>query len=82
MLLAFSIALAAAPADLNGRWTLDLKASQSVDPILEAVGASWSTRTLAANIQVTQEISVGTDTITIAAVSSLGSKSDTVRTDG
>jgi len=82
MLLALPFALAAAPTDLNGRWTLDLAASDSVDPLLEAVGASWTTRQLAAHISVTQELTVGSGTLTIAAVSNVGSKTDTLPTDG
>ena len=80
--LLLPLAFAAAPTDLNGRWTLDLAASDSVDPLLEAVGASWTTRQLAAHISVTQELTVGSGTLTIAAVSNVGSKTDTVPTDG
>ena len=82
MLLFVAAALAGAPSDLNGRWALDLAASQPVDAMLQAVGASWTTRQMAAHLSVTQEITVGAGSVTIAAVSNLGQKAEVVPTDG
>lgn len=53
LLLVISLAFAA-PADFAGVWKLDLKASDSLDALLEARGVGWAQRQAAKMIVVTQ----------------------------
>lgn len=80
--LVLGAALAAMPADLSGKWTLDLSASQSVDALLEASGASLVERAAAATVSVTQDMRVEGSVLVIAVDSSLFDRVERLPLDG
>jgi hypothetical protein len=72
-------AAAADRPDFSGTFKLDLKASDSLDELLKAHGASWVERKAAASVVVTQIVRHRGDTIEIEAKSSLKSRKQTIR---
>jgi hypothetical protein len=83
-----ALALAPAPAaaadrpDFSGTFKLDLKASDSLDEMLKAGGASWVERKAAASVVVTQIVRHRGDVVEIEAKSSLKSNKRAVRIGG
>lgn len=76
------VALAAMPDDLAGRWSLDLGASESVDALLEAAGASWMERVAAGNVSVTQQMRVDGGALLIDVHSALMDSQERLPLDG
>jgi len=77
--------LLAAPAwagDLQGTWEIDLKASDSLDPLLKAQGVSWVKRKAANGLKVTQTLARDGDQVTLSVVSSASSRDETLSVDG
>ena len=78
-------ALAPAPAaaadrpDFSGTFKLDLKASDSLDELLKAQGASWVERKAAGSTVVTQIVRHRGDVVEIQVKSSLRSRKETIR---
>lgn len=72
----------AAPVDLSGTWVLDKAASDNIDPILQAGGASWVERQAAKNLKITRTIRQEGDTLHIAVDSSVKDSQETVTVDG
>lgn len=80
--LLVSLALAAMPADLVGRWTLDTSASQSVDALMAAAGASFLERQAAANMSLTQDIRVQGQELVIVVDSTFTDRTERLPLDG
>ena len=57
-------------ADYSGTWILDLSASDSLEPLLQAPGVSLIQRKAAANMAVTQQITQTGDKLTFKVVTS------------
>jgi hypothetical protein len=80
-----ALALAPAPAaaadrpDFSGTFKLDLKASDSLDEMLKAQGASWVERKAAGSVVVTQVVRHRGDVLEIEAKSSVKSRKQTIR---
>jgi hypothetical protein len=80
VLLALAAAAAAADRpDFSGTFKLDLKASDSLDELLKAQGASWVERKAAGAVVVTQVVRHRGDTLEIQAKSSLRTSKETIR---
>ena len=75
-------ALAAMPADLSGRWTLDQGRSQSVDALLAASGASLVERAAAATMSVTQDMRLDGATLIIQVESAVMDREERLPLDG
>lgn len=69
-------------ADFSGVWTLDLKASESLDAVLKAQGISWLKRKAAAGLQVTQTIAQTDTQLTVDVTSSMHEKHHVFEVDG
>jgi hypothetical protein len=86
LFFALTVALAqpalAAPVDLSGTWVLDKQASEDLDPILQASGASWLERQAAKGVKVTRIIKQDGDTLHIEVDSSAKDSEETVTVDG
>ncbi|MCB9762774.1 MAG: hypothetical protein H6739_23440 [Alphaproteobacteria bacterium] len=78
--LALAPALAA-PADIAGSWALDADASDDIDDILAARGATWMERQAIKHVPVTHVITHTEDAVVIAIESPIYSRSDTLKTD-
>jgi hypothetical protein len=76
-----ALALAANP-DFSGSWSLDLAASDSVDPILAAQGVGWAERQAAKSLTATQHIRQSTSTLTIDIESAVIDKTEVLPLDG
>lgn len=74
-------ALAGAPPNFSGTWVLDGEASDDMDAILAARGASWVERQAIQHIDVVHEISQTPSNVTIAIRSPIYSRTDTLPTD-
>jgi hypothetical protein len=81
-LLFVSLAWAGMPEDLTGRWTLDKAASESIDALLKTIGANFFERTAAANLSVTQDISVEGQELVIVVDSTFLDSSERLALDG
>ncbi len=73
---------AAFGADFSGVWELDLGASDSPVPMMEATGASWMERTAAKSMGVTQTITQTSGSVTIAVDSAAHDRLETLPLDG
>lgn len=73
----------AAPPDFAGTWRLDLKASGSLDELLEAKGVGWAQRQAAKMIVVTQIWSFQDEaTLQIVVDSAVMGSTETLKLDG
>lgn len=81
-LLLVGAALAAMPADLSGRWTLDQDRSESMDELLAASGASLMERAAAATVTVSQDMRVEGGALIIQVESSLMDHEQRLPLDG
>ena len=85
-LLFLSMMLCAAPSafagDVQGTWVVDLEASDSLDPLLEAQGVSWAKRKLANSVEVTQTYVRKGAQVTLDVKSPVGTRTETLTTDG
>ena len=82
LFLALALAGGAAAADrpdFSGTFKLDLKASDSLDEMLKAQGASWVERKAAGAVVVTQTVRHRGDVIEIQAKSSFKTSKETIR---
>lgn len=77
-----SAALAAAPVDLTGVWTLDHEASEDMDDILAARGASWMERQAIKRIPVTHHISQSDEVVVVRIQSKVYEREDVHHVDG
>ena len=83
-----ALALAPAPAaavdhpDFSGTFKLDLKASDSLDEMLKAQGASWVERKAAGSVVVTQIVRHRGDVVEMVVKSSLKTRKETIRIGG
>lgn len=75
-------ALAADHPDYTGTWTLDLAASDSVDPLMKAQGQSWIARRAARRMKVTQTLAQTEQSLTADLDSSLGHRHETLPIGG
>lgn len=75
-------ALALAAPNFTGTWTLDLDASQSVDALLAASGASWPERAAAGTLSVTQQITQDPKQVRLDFDSALVERSEVLVPDG
>jgi hypothetical protein len=88
VLVAAAVALGAGGAragehpDFSGTFALDLAASDSLDALLKAQGASWLERQAAARASVTQVVRHRGDSLAITVKSSLGTRTNQVRIGG
>jgi hypothetical protein len=73
------VAAAAERPDFSGTFKLDLKASDSLDELLKAAGASWVERKAAGSVVVTQTVRHRGDRLEIEAKSSFKTRKDTIR---
>lgn len=80
-LLLFTPVWAGSPPDMSGIWVLDGAASDDMDAILEARGASWIERQAIQHIDVIHEITQSPTQVTIAIRSSVYNRKDTLPTD-
>lgn len=80
--LLLAVALGGAPGDLAGRWTLDQRASDPVDALLQAAGASYLERQAASNLTVTQDIRVEGAELVIVVDSLLMDSTERLPLDG
>lgn len=69
-------------ADFSGTWVLDLGASDSIGPLLEAQGVGYLKRKIAGSMVVTHTITQEGDVVTIATDSALKSATTVLRVDG
>lgn len=69
-------------ADFTGTWKLDLAASDPLDEMLAAQGASWVERKAAGSFQVTQKVANKADGLEVCVESSLGTKCNLVKAGG
>ena len=79
---ALLLATPAVAGDLQGTWIVDLKASDSVGPLLKAQGVSLVKRKAADSISVTQTYARSGDEVTLTVVSAAGTQVDTLQVDG
>lgn len=82
LLLLLMPALGAMPDDLAGRWILDSGASESVDALLAASGASWAERVAAATVSVTQDMRVERGELVIVVESTVMDRQERLPLDG
>ncbi len=83
VLLGFTLPAEASETDLSGVWVLDLKASGTMDEILEARGTPWILRVAVRAASVTQRIEQSSPaTLTITIETALKSDVLDVQTDG
>ena len=73
---------ASPPVDFSGQWQLDVKASDSMDPILEAVGLSFLERALFNNSVVTHIITQTAERFTIEVKTAFFSRTDNLPLNG
>ncbi len=71
-----------AAVDLSGTWKLDLKASDSMDSLLQAYGRSYLERSLAARIEPVQVVVQTDGAIEIEVQVPMIRRRETLRTDG
>ena len=71
-----SPALAGEHPNFEGTWVLDLEASESVEPLLAAQGASWAERKLADSVVITQEVSQKEGKVTLEVSSVATNRTD------
>lgn len=81
-LLALLLSAAWAAGPLDGSWTLDPKASESVGPLLEAQGASWATRKAADAVVPVLRISQDGQTVTVTSRTPKGTTTEVFPADG
>jgi len=74
-------ALAGGDPALSGTWELSHAASDSVEPLLAAQGASWMERKAATSMSVTQTITLAETAATIAVETSVKSDTQTLKVD-
>ena len=79
MLLLLSLAFA---ADLSGVWSLDTAASDPVDAILAASGASWLERQAAGSMSVTQTITQSPERVVLDIDSTFKDRREELVPDG
>ena len=75
-------AAAAERPDFSGTFKLDLKASDALDELLKAQGASWAERKAAGSVVVTQVVRHRGDLLEIQVKSSFKSRKETIRIGG
>lgn len=75
-------AQAAAKADFSGTWKLDLAASDSLDEMLAAQGASWVERKAAGSVVVTQKVTPAPDGFEVCVETPVKNKCNPVRIGG
>jgi hypothetical protein len=68
--------------DFSGKWEFDAEASDSLDPILEAIGISFIERALVNNAVVTHTITQTADDMTVEVKSGFFSRTDHLTFDG
>ncbi|MEZ4321691.1 MAG: lipocalin/fatty-acid binding family protein [Myxococcota bacterium] len=78
----FLIVAAVAASPIDGTWQLDAKASDPLDPLLEARGVGWLERKVAARMRPVLTIRSEGDGLVVTTDSSLGSHSETWVPDG
>ncbi|HEY3448920.1 MAG TPA: hypothetical protein VGK67_21345 [Myxococcales bacterium] len=71
--------LVASKVDFSGTWKLDLAASDPLDDLLAAQGASWIERKAAGSFVVTQKVSNKPEGLEVCVESSLGTKCNLVK---
>jgi len=81
-MLVWCAALSWAAAPLDGTWTLDAKASESVGPLLELQGVSWATRKAADAVVPVLKISVDGQTVTVVSTTPKGKTTEVFVADG
>jgi len=69
-------------ADFSGVWELDLKASDSPVPMMEATGAPWYERQAAKSMGVTQTITQTAAQVTLQVDSAAHDREETLPLDG
>lgn len=69
-------------ADFSGTWVLDLKASDSMEPILKARGVSWMKRKAVNGLKVTQTITQSGNQVTVETSASSKTRRTTMEVDG
>lgn len=83
LLAILTTAAAAGPNPaMSGSWQIDLDASDPVDAILEAQGASWLERKAARTVKVTQQITVAGTTVNIVTKGGGKTRNEEVVGDG
>lgn len=80
--LLLGAALAAAPVDLSGTWQIDEDASESIEPLLQARGASWLERQAIKHITVQHVITQQGDRVEVNIRSTVYSRQDVHLADG
>ncbi|MFN7971717.1 MAG: hypothetical protein U0166_05140 [Acidobacteriota bacterium] len=75
-------AVAAPHPDFSGVFVVDLEASGSVDPLMEALGAPWLERKVAGSVGVTHTVEHKGDTIAIQIDSAVKSRKEVLKLDG
>lgn len=79
----FGCTLAAvASVDFSGTWVVDLKASDSPDPILKRLGAGWLQRKLATSLKVEATYHQAKDRLTIVTRTPAFSRTEELLLDG
>lgn len=71
-----------AAVDFNGTWVVDLKASDSPEPILKRLGASWFQRKLAPSVKVEATYRQTKDRLTIVTRAPAFSRNEELWLDG
>ncbi|MEL6345856.1 MAG: lipocalin/fatty-acid binding family protein [Myxococcota bacterium] len=83
--LMFSVMFTASSAwaaDYSGTWVLDLKSSDSLEPLLKAQGANMMMRRAADRLVVTQTITQDDNQVTVKNESSFRTNTDVLQVDG
>jgi hypothetical protein len=71
-----------ASVDFSGTWVIDLNASDSPEPILKRLGASWFQRKLATSLKVEAVYRQTKDRLTIVTRAPVLSRTEELRLDG
>ncbi|MBT3221519.1 MAG: hypothetical protein HN348_20760 [Proteobacteria bacterium] len=80
--LLFAVAAAATPVDFSGSWTLSLKESDNLDPLMELTGRNFFERKAAKTLSVTQIIEQTDDTLEVTVKSMMVTMKEVMKTDG